>query len=483
MTARSTIPPDGESPADLRYGTPAARWVLLATVLASGIAFIDATMVTIALPHIGPDLDVGTAGLQWTVNGYVLTLAAFLLLSGSLGDRFGRRRVFLVGVVWLAAASLACGLAPDAHVLVLARLLQGVGGALLTPGSLAILQASFHPDDRPRAIGAWVGLSGVASLAGPFLGGWVVQVASWRWVFLINLPLAAAVVVVALRHVPESAGPDATGRLDVLGAALAALGLGGLTLGLTAWPERGPQDALVQGALALAVVASGLFVWVEARSRHPMLPLRLFRGRAFSATQVETLLVYGALAGFSFFVTVTLQVVSGYSPLAAGLATLPVTLLLIALSSRSGALATRIGPRLQMGIGPLVCAAGAALLAGIGPEAPYAVAVLPGVVLTGVGLTIVVTPLTATALGSAPDNLAGTASGVNNAVARSAQLIAVAALPLVAGVGTDLTDAAALAPAHRTAMLVCAGCLAVGGAVGLAFIPSRSADVAPVSLR
>lgn len=465
---------DDAAPASpsVRYGTPAGRWILLATVLGSGIAFIDSTVVNIALPHIGQDLGASTAGLQWVVNGYVLTLAALILLAGSLGDRFGRRRVFLIGVVWFAVASLACGLAPTTGVLVAARLLQGVGAALLTPGSLAIIQASFHPDDRPRAIGAWAGLGGIAGVAGPLLGGWIVEVASWRWIFLINLPLAAVIVAVALRHVPESADDDAAPHLDVLGSVLGAVGLAGVTFGLTAWPERGPGDPLVVVPLAVGLLAMAAFVLVEARSRHPMLPLGLFRAPAFSATQVETFLVYAALAGFSFFVTVTLQVVSGYSPLAAGMAALPVTLLLIAFSSRAGALGARIGPRIPMGVGPLVCAVGAVLLAGIGPDAPYLTAVFPGVVIVGVGLVLLVAPLTSTALASAPDRLAGIASGVNNAVARAAALLAIAVLPLVAGVGTDLTDAAALAPAHRVAMLVCAGMLAAGGVVGLAFIPS-----------
>lgn len=461
----------------VRYGDTAGRWILLATVLGSGIAFLDATVVTIALPHIGRELGAGTAGLQWTVNGYVLTLASFILLAGSLGDRFGRRRVFLVGAVWFAVASLLCAVAPTTAVLVAARTLQGVGGALLTPGSLAIIQASFVPDDRPRAIGAWAGLGGIAGIIGPFLGGWIVQVASWRWVFLINLPLAAVVVAVALRHVPESADAHAARRLDLRGAVLGVVGLAGLTYGLTAWPARGPGDAAVAGSLAVGVAALVAFVVAEAHSRTPMMPTTLFRARAFSATQLETFLVYGALAGFSFFVTVTLQVVSGYSPLAAGLATLPVTILLLLFSAKAGALGVRIGPRLPMGIGPLVCAVGAALLAGIAREAPYLTAVLPGVVVLGVGLVLLVAPLTSTALGSAPDRLAGIASGVNNAVARAAALVAVAVLPLLAGVGADLTDPVALEPAHRIAMLVCAGLFAVGGVIGLAFIPSSTDDV------
>lgn len=467
-------PPTG---AGLRYGEPAGRWVLLATVLGSSLAFLDASIVTIALPQIGRELGATTAGLQWTLNGYVLTLAALVLLAGSLGDRFGRRRVYVIGAVWFAAASLACGLAPNVETLVAARILQGVGGALLTPGSLALIHVCFAPDDRARAIGQWAGFSGIAGVIGPFLGGWLVETFGWRWVFLINLPLAVGVVVVTLRHVPESADETAARRLDVVGAVLCVLGLAGLTYALTAWPERGGADPWVLGSLVGGILAMAAFVLCERWTRAPMLPLRLFRSRALSATQVETFLVYAALAGFGFFVTVTLQVVSGYGPLAAGVASLPITILFLLLSSRAGALGERIGPRLPMGIGPLFCAIGAVMLAGIGPSAPYLTAVLPGVVTLGLGLVLLVAPLTATALDSAPSRLVGVASGVNNAVARSAALVAVAALPLVAGVGRDLTDAAALAPAHRVAMLVCAGMFAAGGVVGLVFIPSSAAEV------
>jgi len=451
--------------------------VLLATVLGSAVAFIDATVVTIALPRIAEDLGASTADLQWTVNGYGLTLAAFLLLGGSLGDRLGRRRVFLVGVVWFAVASLACALAPTVGLLVAARVVQGVGGALLTPGSLAILQSTFAGEDRGRAIGAWSGLGGIAGAAAPFLGGWIVQVTTWRWVFGINLPLAAVVVAVALRHVPESADPDAARTLDVAGTVLGALGLAGLTYGFTAWTEAG--TATVAGALGVGVLASLAFVVVESRSRAPLLPPALFRWRPFAGTNAATLLVYAALSGVTFFLVVTLQVVAGYAPLTAGLAPLPVTALMLLLSPTAGALGARIGPRLPMTLGPLVCAVGVAWLSRIGPGAQYATDVLPGVVLLGLGLTTTVAPLTTTALSSAPARLAGVASGVNNAVARMASLLAIAVLPLVAGVGTSLTDAATLAPAHRTAMLVCAGLLAGGGLIAAATVPSSAQAVHP----
>lgn len=455
----------------LRYGERAGRWVLVATVLGSAVAFIDATVVGIALPRIASDLDADAAALQWTVNGYTLALASLVLVSGSLGDRYGRRRVFLVGVGWFAVASLLCGLAPDAGTLVAARTLQGVGGALLTPGSLAILQASFAPEDRSRAIGAWSGLGGISGAAAPFLGGWILEVSSWRLIFLINLPICAAVIAVGLRHVPESSDPDAARRLDLPGTALGALGLAGLTYGFIAWPESGPTAPAVIVPLVAGVLCLVGFVLVEHRSTHPVVPLHLFRSRAFSATNVVTFLVYAALSGIFFFLAITLQVVAGYSPLASGVASLPVTVLMLLFSARGGALADRIGPRILMAAGPLVCAAGAVLLAPIGAGAPYLTAVLPGVTLLGIGLCLVVAPLTTTALASAEDRHVGVASGVNNAVARAAGLMAVAALPLVAGLGTSLVDPVTLGPAHRVSMLVCAGLMLAGGLLSAATIP------------
>ncbi|NMM15573.1 MAG: DHA2 family efflux MFS transporter permease subunit [Cellulomonas sp.] len=469
-----------ETDGGLVFGTPQGRWVLFATVLGSALALIDGTVVTIALPVIGRELHAGTASLQWTVNGYALTLAAFLLLGGSLGDRVGRRRVFRVGVVWFALASLLCGFAPDIRTLIAARALQGVGGALLTPGSLAIIQASFGPDDRGRAIGAWSGLGGIAGTLAPFIGGWLVQVASWRWVFWVNVPLAV-VVAAALRHVPESADADAAPHLDIVGTTLGAVGLAGLTTAFTAWPTHGVSDPAVVVPLVVGAAAVVGFLAVEARTRYPMLPLRLFRWRSFSAVNGATFLVYAALSGVFFFLVVTLQVVCGYSPLAAGVAPLPVTLLLLVLSSRAGGLGTRIGPRLPMTVGPLVCAGSVAVLARLGPHAPYVSAVLPGVVGLGLGLALTVAPLTSVALSAAPDHLAGTASGVNNAVARIAGLLAVAVLPLVAGVGAQLTDASTLAPAHRAAMLICAGLLAAGGLLSLLVLPASMAAVRPPS--
>ena len=355
----------------VRLRSAAGRWLLLATVLGSSMAMLDGTVVNVALPTIGDDLDADVGGLQWVVNGYTLSLASLILLGGALGDRFGRRRVFVIGVLWFAVASLLCGIAPDVSTLVAARVLQGVGGALLTPGSLALISASFDPDDRGAAIGAWSGLGGVAAAVGPLLGGWLVEAVSWRAVFLLNLPLAVLVVWVCARHVPESRDPHAPKHLDVLGVALTAGGLAVLTYGLiasSAW--------LAVGGLVVLL----LFVVQERRSPDPLVPLGLFRDRVFSGANLVTFVVYGALGAVFFLLVVQLQVVAGYSPLAAGAATLPVTFLMLLFSSYAGAVATRIGPRTPMTVGPVVAAAGLLLMLRIGPDAAYLSDVAPGVV-------------------------------------------------------------------------------------------------------
>jgi EmrB/QacA subfamily drug resistance transporter len=467
--------PDGTddgAPAGLTYKSPAGRWVLLATVLGSALAFIDATVVNIALPRIGGAFHATAPSLQWTVNGYSLSLAALILLGGSLGDRFGRRRVFLTGVAWFAAASLLCGLAPSVQILIGARVLQGIGGALLTPGALAILQASFRPEDRARAIGAWSGLGGIAGALGPFIGGWVIEVSDWRFVFFINIPLAAVVLVIGMRRIPESRDPAAATRLDVAGVLTSAAGLAGLTYGFTAWPDRGAGSPVVLAALAVGVAGMVGFVLAERRSRAPMLPLDVFASRAFTAANLVTFSVYAALGGVFFLVVLNLQVVVGYRPIAAGTALLPLTLLMLLLSARSGALAQRIGPRLPMTVGPLGCTVGLLLFTRIGPHASYVSDVLPAVLVMGLGLSLTVAPLTATALGSVEQRHAGVASGVNNAVARAAGLLAVAVLPLAAGLGSQsLTDPAALAPVYRTAIRICAGLMVGGGVTAFVAIP------------
>ncbi len=404
------------------------------------MVMLDSTVVNVALPTIGRDLRASLAGLQWTVTAYVLTLAALILLGGSLGDRAGRRRVFLIGVAWFALASALCGLAPGIGVLIGARVLQGVGGALLTPGSLAIIQASFAAQDRPRAVGAWSGLSGVAAAIGPLLGGWLVQTAGWRWVFLLNVPLAAAVVAVTMRHVPETRNTSVSGGFDVAGASLAALALAGITYALIEAPGRSAKAGIAAAALAglAAAVAFGVVEVRRTRSPRPvapMLPLDVFASRQFTVINVITFGVYGAFGGLLFLLIVQLQVVAGFTPLMAGSALLPVTVLMLALSARSGRLAQRIGPRWPMTIGIAGLAIGTAAMTRIGPHASYLADVLPAAIVFGLGLCLTVAPLTATVLASADVRHAGVASGVNNAVARAAGLMAVAALPAAAGLG------------------------------------------------
>lgn len=446
-------------------GTPAGRWVLVTTVLGSGLVMIDGTVVNVALAHIGRELGAGFAGLQWTVNAYTLTLASLILLGGALGDRFGRRRTFLIGVVWFALASAMCGLAADIGTLVAARALQGVGGALLTPGSLALISASFRGSDRSAAVGAWSGLGGIAGAIGPFLGGWLVGW-SWRLVFLINLPIAVVVVAITLRHVPESRDAESAPGLDLTGTVLAAAGLGTLTWGLTALWVPGT----VAGALALVA-----FVLVERRSPHPLVPPALFRDRSFGAANAVTLLIYGALRVVFLLLVLQLQTVAGFGPLAAGTALLPVTVIMLVFSARAGALAGRIGPRLPMTIGPLVGATGLLLMLRIGPGASWPADVLPAVLVFGAGLALTVAPLTATVLDAAPDRFVGSASGVNNAVARAAGLLSVAVIPGIAGIaGAAYTDPVAFAAGFRVAMTIAAGLLVLAALVAFVLIRPRT---------
>ncbi|MEU3142401.1 MFS transporter [Nocardiopsis alba] len=470
----SVSPPD--TAGRVAWGTPAARWMLTATVLGSGMAFLDSTVVTVALPAIQQDLATGLAGLQWIVNGYMVTLSALILISGSLSDRFGRVRLFMVGVTVFALASALCTFAPTLEWLIAGRVVQGVGGALLTPGSLAILQAGFREKDRARAIGAWSGLTGVASAVGPFLGGWLVQAGDWRLIFLINLPLAVVVLLIAHFKVPEARDTSATGGLDYGGALLGVVALGGITYALIQWGAEGGTVDVWVGAV-IGVLALVVFLVVEARGRAPMLPLGLFRSVAFSVTNAATVVIYAALGTLLFLLVIYLQEVGGYSPIAAGAASLPLTLLMLTLSARSGKLASRIGPRPQLVVGPLLLAGGFLLLSSIGPDATYLTQVFPGILLVALGLSTTVAPLTATVLASAPERHAGLASGVNNTFARGAQLIGVAAIPALAGIGGSSGDGgggtAGLAEHFGTAMLILAGLAVVAAACALALPRGR----------
>ncbi|MHB9860175.1 MFS transporter [Streptomyces sp. YIM S03343] len=456
----------------MRLSSARGRWILFTTVLGSTMALLDSTVVNVALPHIGDDLGASLAQLQWTVNAYLLTLAGLILLGGTLGDRYGRRRIFVIGVVWFATASLLCGLAPTADVLIAARALQGIGGALLTPGSLALIQASFHPDDRSPAVGLWSGFGGVGAAVGPFLGGWLVDGPGWRWVFFLNVPLAMLCVPVALRHVPESAAPGARTshqRFDITGAALAALSLALLTYALI---EAGHgQAALVTTTAVGGLVAAAAFLYVEKHTPNPMMPLDIFTSRQFTAVNLVTLCVYAAFGGFFFLTALQLQVVSGYSALQAGAALLPPTVLMLLFSARSGALADRIGPRIPLTVGPLLCAAGLLLMLRVGKQAVYVTDVLPAMVVMGTGMVVLVAPLTATVLASVDTARAGLASGINNAAARAAGLVAVAALPVLTGMGPDAYRSAdAFDSAFRKAMPICAGVLLVGAALAFTLV-------------
>lgn len=428
------------------------------------MAFLDGTVVNVALPVIGRDFNASASSLQWILNGYLLTLASLILLGGSLGDRYGRRRVFAIGAGLFTAASLLCAVAPTVETLIVARLFQGVAGALLTPGSLAMIEASFRRSDRPRAIGAWSGLTGVATAVGPLLGGWLVGSVSWRAVFLINLPLGIFVVLMS-RHVPESSDPMATGHIDYRGAVLAALGLAGTTYALIEAPGHG-SSALVWVAGIGGVVALILFILAERSSPQPMLPLELFASRQFTAANVVTFAVYGALGGVFFLLVAFLQISMGYSPIAAGASSLPITVLMLLFSARAGALAQRIGPRIPLTLGPIILAGGMLLMTQINPGDSYLGSIFPAVVVFGLGLTLVVSPVTATVLAAADERHSGIASGVNNAVARVAGLLAVAVLPLIAGItGLRFYHKATLTHGFHVAMVASAILAVVGGVI------------------
>jgi EmrB/QacA subfamily drug resistance transporter len=406
-------------------------WVLVATILASTIAFIDESVVNIALPAIEKELSASAAVVQWLVNGYTLCLAALLLIGGATADRLGRRKMFITGVSIFAAASLCCGLSPNVAILILARAIQGFGAALLVPCSLALIGASFDEAERGRAIGTWAGFSAIAAAVGPILGGWIVDNFSWRWIFLINPLLALPAIWIAAEHVPESADPLVTGRLDWRGGLLALIGLAGVCFGLIAAPDFGWTDARALAPLVCGVVLLGVFLWIENRTAAPMLPLNLFRSRTFSAVNLLTLLLYAALAAAFFFLPFALIQVHGYSALLAGVAFLPFTIIMALLSRWSGGLVDRLGARLPLVVGPAITALGFGLLAYTVRHGAYWTFLVSLTVL-GLGMAISVAPLTTTVINAVPVDKMGVASAINNAVAALASLLAVAIFGAVA---------------------------------------------------
>jgi EmrB/QacA subfamily drug resistance transporter len=404
------------------------RLTLLAAILGSAIVFIDGTVVNVALPAIRSDLHAGLATQQWVMESYLLTLGSLILIGGSLSDMFGRRRIFTLGVLGFGVTSILCAVAPTAELLVAARGLQGAAGALLVPSALAVIVDTFDEDERGAAIGSWTAWGGIATLVGPLLGGVLIQVSSWRLVFAISLvPIAGALYLIR-RYLPEHLDRSVHRHVDVPGAVLCAVGLAGVVLALIEEPTRGFSDPLVLAPLLVGVAALALFLVQERRARDPMLPLDLFRGRNFAVGNAATLLVYAGLGAAIFFLPVYLQQIAGYRPVEAGLSLLPVTLVTFALSRRWGALADRLGPRLFMSVGPLVAGAGLLMLVGAGAHAPYLRTVFPSMLVFGLGLSITVAPLTAAVLAGVDEEHAGVASGVNNAVARVAGLLAIGAV-------------------------------------------------------
>ncbi len=415
----------------VKLHSSAGRWVIAAMALGSGMIFLDTTIVNVALPSIQRDLAAPLSGLEWIVNSYALLLAALLLMGGSIGDVYGRKVAFLTGLLIFATASVLCGLAPNLSVLIAARALQGLGGALLVPGSLAMIQVVIVQEDSARAIGLWAGLAGITTAVGPLLGGYLVGAASWRWIFFINVPLGIITFLATARHVPTNRDEDATKDLDWSGALTSVMALGGLTYCLIEGPQRGWGSPQVVTAIAVGALGLVLFPLRELRTVHPMVPLSIFRSRNFTGANLATVGVYFSMGGGLLFLVLDLQQVEGYSPLQAGAALLPISVLLLFLSSRVGGLMTRFGARLPLTLGPAMTGAGFLLFTANGRHLNYVLNLVPPVLLVGIGMSVFVTPLATTVMTSIPEHLGGIASGVNNAVTRVASLLAIAVLGLI----------------------------------------------------
>jgi EmrB/QacA subfamily drug resistance transporter len=429
------------------------RLVLIAAIMGTAVVSVDSTVVNVALPAIRDDLGGGLAGQQWISNSYLLTLSSLILVAGSLGDLFGEKRVFVIGVAGFGVASLICAIAPTIELLVGARALQGVFGALLTPAGLAVIATTFPPEERGHAVGLWTAWGGIGIVAGPLIGGQLVDTASWRWIFAINIPLVLATLWLVARAVPESRPREGV-KLDLIGAVLCALGLAGITFGLIEQPLNGWGSGAVAGPLIGGFVLFGLFIVRELVAEQPMLPLALFKRRNFTVANAETFLMYGGLSMLFFFLVVFLQQVAGYSALEAGTATLPVTIVMFVMSGRFGALADRHGPHLFLSLGPVIAAVGYALFLRLDANANYVTELLPALLIFAFGLSMTVAPLTATVLADADSSNAGIASAVNNAIARVAGLIAIAAIGAVvsAAIKDDITIPGAASTELRSAL-------------------------------
>ncbi len=457
----------------LALGSAAGRRTLAASIVGSGAVFLEGTVVNVALPSIARDLHLGLEGVQWVINAYLLALGALTLLGGALGDRYGRRRVFVAGAVGFSVMTVGCALAPGSLVLLVLRFVQGATGAMLVPNSLAMLETSFGEEDRGTAIGRWAGWSATSTAIGPLLGGWLIDSASWRWVFAAIAPVALAAAGLALgRSVKSDRG--AGQHIDYIGAVLIVLGLGGVTAGLIEGPRLGFGDPVILGLLAGGVILLIAFGVVERRTESPLLPSTLFRSRAFTGANLATVLMYSALGGVLLLLMLQLQGNLGYSALESGASLLPANALMLALSPVAGRFAHRHGARTPMTIGALVAGAGMLLFSRVVPGATYIGAVLPAVVVFGLGLSMLVAPLTAAVLAAAPDRDAGVASGVNNAVARLAGLISAAALPAAAGMGgLEKLSGLRLTQGFVRAMWICSGLAALAAVVAWATVGDR----------